>query len=101
MTVNHTTLGEIVKGHYFPMIEYRTNQMNMSIEEYRDLLKAPDAFTSTDIIYAGLCGYEELSGAGRLISHDGDTYHLSDQIEAYHVDGGDLIVWRYSIWSRP
>ena len=100
MIVNHTTLGEIVKGHHFPLIEYRENEMNMDIEDYRRLLEEPDILTSDDIIYAGLCGYEEINGVGRLISHDGDTYHLNDEIEAYHIDGRDLIVFRYAIWNR-
>ena len=101
-TVNHTTLGEIVKGHRFPIIEYRTNQQNMPIKEYREILSDPDvAINSSDIIYAGLCGYEEKNGFSKLTSHDGDTYHLTDEVEAYTIDpDGTLIVWLYTTWNR-
>ena len=98
MTINHVTLGEIVKGNTFPMIEYRQNQMNMSLEEYRELLTHPDILTSNEITYGGLCEYKQTENGGRLISQDGDTYHLSDEIEAYHVEGNTLIVWRYTVW---
>ena len=98
MTINHTTLGEIVKGHYYPMIEYRTNAMNMPIEEFRKLIEKPG---EEDIIFAGLCGYEEMNGSGRLISHDGDTYHLSDEVEGYFIDSDStLVVYLYTQWNR-
>ena len=100
MMVGITTLGDIVKGSHFPVIEYRTNQMNMSKNDMMAILREKNAQMSQEFIFAGLCEYNEMNGSGRLISLDGDTYYLTDEVLSYYLDSdGTLVVFTHTVWS--
>ena len=79
------TLNDVLKKYNnknFKCIEYRTNTPPGSPE--KDML-------------AGMAAYKNKM----LVSLDGDTYHLSDEIDRYELFQDDwLVVWYESEWIR-
>lgn len=77
------TLSDVLKkfdNKNFDVIEYRTN--------------APANSSEKDIL-AGMAAYKNRM----LISLDGDSYHLSDEITKYELfKEGWLVVWYESLW---
>lgn len=77
------TLSDVLKkfnNKNFDVIEYRTN--------------APVNSGEKDIL-AGMATYKNKM----LLSLDGDSYHLSDEITKYELfKEGWLVVWYESIW---
>lgn len=79
------TLSDVLKkfnNKNFNVIEYRTN--------------APANSSEKDML-AGMAAYKNKM----LVSLDGDTYHLSDEIDRYELFQDDwLVVWYESEWIR-
>lgn len=79
------TLNDALKKYNnrdFKCIEYRTN--------------TPPGSSEKDML-AGMAAYKNKM----LVSLDGDTYHLSDEIDRYELFQDDwLVVWYESEWIR-